>query len=693
MDPVKSILPNTRLETFSLTTPLLKQMAQWNHSEKYQLLMQTAARVVGFVGVVFTLIADILIHAALTLGKGLIALPILPLKICLRDLPRDLDLASPFVHLHVALNYGPKMIILPILIWLDLDKAYLTAQIGGDNNDITQRAERAKNLEKADQEYETKLKELEEVQQRQRESQIQLERLQKELRVAQDAAKPEKQEEIQKQVIKTLEEEIKELRAKYDAQSQMISAPQTEIQKQSDGTSLATQVESTSNRSLTPKEEVNENSPLDKESVRKNLMAEFVKVDQVDNANPPSKEDPKTPLKQPIARSTSLEDVNKAKDNPEVRKLCSSYAESSTYHSSGTTTGFINPRDLPHHASLMNEIAKGSSLRSSSFNFTRELAKKINEMTNKSSTFKLEYSRYVQAMYEYFDGLVQGSEPEIVYSEFESYKNEAKKEIDDIKNAAQKLKDDELKQLKEDKLKIYKTLWERLKSKNKQNSTSIDQSQQNIAVQREQKTEPVAAVEKTIENQKKKLKDFEFLNVENTAKQDLIEANKEIQKTLTGKNLVIKDFDDLLIKIQVFKDRIQNSSFDFNHLTEEFFLIVEVVKVLNQKYFCLNYNSLKVSNKDSALKALSFVDAKKEFKKYKFLVNNLIKTESENQISDISDFESLLKKIESGQISDQNTLNYCKKIVDRLNAGEYLSHVQQSVSSDRLKANSLKTTN
>lgn len=186
MNKVNAASPFTTLERFSLTAKCTTQMMKWNHAGKCRVAMKIAARIVGCVAVIFAVLTDLFIHHGLTLAKALVIPFAIPLKICLRNYPSDLDLSSPIVHLKVAIDCWPKFFLLPILIVIDPDRAYRASQLDGISQEEMQNyIEQTKN--ELQRKHEKKIKDFDEAQKLYQETQKQLDRLIKEKQDAKNA--------------------------------------------------------------------------------------------------------------------------------------------------------------------------------------------------------------------------------------------------------------------------------------------------------------------------------------------------------------------------------------------------------------------------------------------------------------------------------------------------------------------------
>lgn len=117
-----------RLENFSLVEKLTHKMVEWNHSAAHPKLGPIIASVVGCASVAFAALADVLVHAALSIGMGVVALSVMAFRCCFR-IPLDIDLASPLIHLARMLHSIFNATVLPFLCLSDPDRAYLLAQL------------------------------------------------------------------------------------------------------------------------------------------------------------------------------------------------------------------------------------------------------------------------------------------------------------------------------------------------------------------------------------------------------------------------------------------------------------------------------------------------------------------------------------------------------------------------------------
>ena len=119
--------PLTALENFSLTEMFTTKMHKWNHDTVHPVLKPIAARIVGCALVAFAALADVLVHAALTLGKTVAAVAVLPFRPFF-NLPQDVELSSPLIHLMRSTHSIFNVVILPLLCLLDPDRAYQITQ-------------------------------------------------------------------------------------------------------------------------------------------------------------------------------------------------------------------------------------------------------------------------------------------------------------------------------------------------------------------------------------------------------------------------------------------------------------------------------------------------------------------------------------------------------------------------------------
>lgn len=126
----KSIHQFTAAERFSLTSMLTGKMKEWNLSTQHRFLGPLAARIVGVVSIVFAMAGDVIIHTGMFLGKSFVVLPAKPFTLCL-EVPKDLDLSSPLVHLANAASRLSKIVVLPFISLLDPNRAHGAAEFEG----------------------------------------------------------------------------------------------------------------------------------------------------------------------------------------------------------------------------------------------------------------------------------------------------------------------------------------------------------------------------------------------------------------------------------------------------------------------------------------------------------------------------------------------------------------------------------
>lgn len=675
----------TKVESFCLTKKLTGEMKRWNHSEKYRPFMQLAARIVGAVLSVFTLIADMCIHASLMLGKAPFVLPALPFKIFLQKVPQDLDVSSPFVHLNVAIQSATKIFYLPILVALDPDRGAGAAQISGISLEEVQEycEEELKNLK---HEYQQKAKDLEDLYRRQKECQMQIGRLQKEFLENQkenDVFSEQKNAQMV-QTLLALKEEFKEVQKKIEAQMDQLNKKWQEVKEQNKPAHAK-------NPPLTPEGQAEDEKKI--ENFRKNLLEEFIQADQ----NPPD------------LKKIRLAAEN-AGHNPEKNKQRWSafiHPEINEVHyvnlaKAGGVSGVhvmidekIDPRGSPHHVQLMQDIQniqKGSPFKAEVPSYLEELNQKKNQadQIGEGPLFNI-YGKFLKTMVQYFKELKENIPPqEIEFAYLGNFEKDAKLEIANAANSPP--------EIKEQRLKVYEALWKHVEPRLNQYQGKLKRSSQfhqELELQQQLKAE-AAKAEKQKNQINEVLKSLEFMDVQKEAGLEINIQRTEsiIQKKLEGKESNIKDFKSLIEKAQEWKQKILQDKLNLNQdLNEEFHLIIQLISEINQEYikkYHPHYEKFFVKN--SALKALSFISVKDDMDVlgYSKEINDHIKKYSKETIKDVKEFkfclEGLRAEVEKGIFPEK--LKMCQTIVALMNEGQYLPKRAKSMQFN--KSNSFK---
>lgn len=119
----------TQVEKFSTVSMLLFKASKLNNSTRHPILGPIVSRVMAVSLVAFAAIADIAIHLALAVGKGVSVLPALPFRGFVKNFPRDLHISSPLTHLvQVIRSISYLVIFLPVLAFVDPTRAHRLTQ-------------------------------------------------------------------------------------------------------------------------------------------------------------------------------------------------------------------------------------------------------------------------------------------------------------------------------------------------------------------------------------------------------------------------------------------------------------------------------------------------------------------------------------------------------------------------------------
>lgn len=638
-----SITPSqfTPLESFSLTAKCTRKMMEWNHSTTYPRLLPIIAKIVGCVAVFFALLADMIIHATLTLAKALVVLPVQPFKLCFsREIPRDLDISSLFAHLMFSIDKGAKVFTLPVITFFDPDRAYRASQSNGFAIIEIHR------FIKKERSLEEEVKKLQYSQKEQEQILKKSETLEKEKNVLADQ-------------IKVLELELAAFKKATDEKKEVLKQNVVE-----------------------PKNKDNHaESKPEKAKVVKNLMAEFNEAK----------------LNKDLV---SLERAHSFAGTPSSKGM-GGYASPPRRYS-GSPFKFY-PADCEGNELILDQKAVDARQQllktltdKSNKNRLKPVEQKNNEFENEKMKidgmldgpgFQI-YCKFVEKLTEYFNAyrayLQSGENDEICVKpekidcdELRQYGEIARKEI---RNATTL-------EMIEQRLKLYQDLLAYVTPRRTELKQRRNENQQQDKIDVEDKTrldaEFLALAKKEKEETKKELlKSLEFLNVEwEAARPENIQKTNTIINEFAQENQEkIHDFTTLLLKIKQLKQQILTlSSFSKNNETEEFLQIVKLVKAINEAYiFGLNKPLDKGPyNQKLALTALSFIKVEQEVSKnfYATHVNEIINKGSNGTINDIKRFkieiEAMVKEIKADKPVDAIKLSHYQWIIGELNKGGY----------------------
>lgn len=663
--------PFTDLERFSFTAKCTKKMMQWDHSEKHRLFWQFAARVLGCALVILAIVADFFMHFLLALGKGVVVGPVQPFKLCFAEkISRDLDVSSPVIHFMFAIEIGTKKSVIPFIILFSPDRAYRAAQTGGVEFEELEY-------------YKNKVKDLE-----QRQGKIQIEEAKyrqelHEVRIEIAKLQKENKEKLEKaalsdQTIKNLEEKLRAAKLKDDANALMLKQ---NLEKLRDPdvkpfhlfTPDAKDFQNVAqNRHKELQNEVSQ--PLDQEPKRnfvKNLLQEFEAAEKKNNAEE---------LKDLVLEKQHISQL----PSPIKPAVPPSPSKESLVFQGGGGRIMIPPhmddKVVEAKGNMLQDMLKVGTSRLKPATNIGTHKKKI-DLIRHSLAFPV-YCKFVDIMILYLEGFLGKKSPiKMDYGEIHGFTEQARKEI-------RELNYENSTEIATQKLRTYQAIQEYIAPlliEYKKNIQANAKAREEKSVDNVQ--DPLKAERaKNAEKRSKKLQllsSITFVNVQKIAslEENIDKTNKIIKEAVNGKETTIQDFKTLLNKIQDLKNQInQKQAFRLDDVTDNYKLVVEIVKMINGAYSLVNLNDRNKSNsinKNLALKALNFVNVEEDAADFNIhQTNELIKAQGKNIVKDFNEFKIQLNEmrqsIEQDQAINEKKFAIYQNLVARLNEGAYL---------------------
>lgn len=667
MTPVKTFTP---LETFSLTHMLIEKVEKtklFSHSPNIE---DVVLRIVVLAAAIFTLLADILIHAFFALSKVLVALAVKPFNKYFPDkIPKDLSINSPLVHLISFLEHTLKILKVAGLILLDPNSAYRIAQTQGIAQDIASEKPY----------YDKALKEI--VQQQK--NPLQTAVTPKPNRTQKLGATVERNDEGKgKGEVKDEWEEL-DLPAPIKLQENLAATKiKAEVNAQTFNEKLDEIKKAPMDALLRLKEEISAEI-LDEQN---HALARKVFVHrEAEDAESIKLKSIKPPLRRansydafPFALSKNIQDykpASKADIVPSTKK------------------GNVGIQVIPRF-DRKALVAQRNGLHKFKKNTTDELEKKIIAIDELPDSLRFAaYGKYfVPTMIRYFKAYKDGVAFKIDYDEINEFRTEAEKEVDETTSKEIAIKKLDIYQKLCDYIKprLDAYLQKRINSKKIQNPIEGKKDEINLEnVNPNERKNDVGIEKATTEDTKiEKMKQIilkSFLDVKEKASspENIKKTNKIITEIVGNQKSEIQDFDILLKTILSYRKKIELlKKFSMEDKTEEFNLIIEIVRAINEEYIrkvTIRDKLQKNPTKQDALKALSFLNIGEERKKAVNLLktNEIIKTESQETIPDFNTFKNQLEimkmRIQSGQNIELKKLKLFYVILTELNTGMHIT--------------------